>query len=207
MPRDKTASHERIVAAAMREFQEKGFEAASMKAVADAVGMTSAALYRHFENKQAMFAALVQPAVDALEAWKQRHIASSYQVLEQDHPEIMWEYEGDLSDAGMVLDLMYQQPETFRLLLCRAAGTPYEKYIHDLIEQSCDQMMLFLQSCKARGLPVREVQRDEMHMLVSAYFSALIQPIEHGYDKADAKRYLKTMVDFFTPGWRLITGL
>lgn len=207
MPRDKTASHERIVAAAMREFQEKGFEAASMKAVADAVGMTSAALYRHFENKQAMFAALVQPAVDALETWKQRHIASSYQVLEQEHPEIMWEYEGDLSDAGMVLDLMYQQPEAYRLLLCCAAGTPYGKYYHDLIEQSSDQMMLFLQSCKARGFPVREVQRDEMHMLVSAYFSALIQPIEHGYDKADAKRYLKTMVDFFTPGWRIITGL
>lgn len=115
------------------------------------VGMTSAALYRHFENKQAMFAALVQPAVDALEAWKQRHIASSYQVLEQDHPEIMWEYEGDLSDAGMVLDLMYQQPETFRLLLCRAAGTPYEKYIHDLIEQSCDQMMLFYRAAKRAG--------------------------------------------------------
>lgn len=207
MPRDKTASHEKIVTAAMREFLEKGYEQASMKAVADAVGMTSAALYRHFENKQAMFAALVQPAVDAMEAWKQRHIASSYQVLEQDHPEIMWEVEGDLSDAGMVLDLMYQQPETFRLLLCCAAGTPYEKVVHDLIEQSSDQMMLFLQSCKARGLPVRQVQRDEMHMLVSAYFSALIQPIEHGYDKADAKRYLKTMVDFFTPGWRIITGL
>ena len=154
-----------------------------------------------------MFAALVQPAVDALEAWKQRHIASSYQVLEQDHPEIMWEYEGDLSDAGMVLDLMYQQPETFRLLLCRATGTPYEKYVHDLIEQSSDQMMLFLQSCKARGLPVREVRRDEMHMLVSAYCTALLQPIEHGCDKADAERYLRTMIDFFTPGWQLITGL
>lgn len=43
MPRDKTASHEKIVDAAMREFQEKGYEQASMKAVADAVGMTSAA--------------------------------------------------------------------------------------------------------------------------------------------------------------------
>ena len=59
MPRDKTASHEKIVEAAMREFQEKGFEQASMKAVADAVGMTSAALYRHFASKQDMFAALV----------------------------------------------------------------------------------------------------------------------------------------------------
>ena len=70
MPRDKTASHEKIIAAAMREFLEKGFEQASMKSVAEAVGLTSAALYRHFESKQDMFAALVQPAVDTLDAWK-----------------------------------------------------------------------------------------------------------------------------------------
>lgn len=207
MPRDKTASHEKIVEAAMREFQEKGFEQASMKAVADAVGMTSAALYRHFENKQDMFAALVQPAVNALAAWKDQHVAASYEILDLADRSAIWDFSGESSDAGMVLDLMYRQPEVFRLLLFRSAGTPYESYAHDMVEESTDEMMRFLQFCKARGVPVREIARDEMHMLVSAYCSALLQPIEHGYDKADAERYLKTMVDFFTPGWRMITGL
>ena len=207
MPRDKTASHEKIIAAAMREFLEKGFEQASMKSVAEAVGMTSAALYRHFESKQDMFAALVQPAVDTLDAWKRNHIAASYDVLEQSSSEVMWDFDADYNDARMVLDVMYQQPETFRLLLCCSAGTPYENYVHDMIEQSTDEMMHFLQVCLAQGIPARDIQRDEMHMLVSAYCAALVQPIEHGYDKADAERYLKTMIDFFTPGWRMITGL
>lgn len=207
MPRDKTASHEKIVEAAMREFQEKGFEQASVKAVADAVGMTSAALYRHFASKKDMFVALVQPAVDVLDAWKEKHIASSYNMLEQDDSEIMWDFEADCNDARMVLDVMYRQPKAFRLLLCCSEGTPYENFAHDMVEQATDRMMCFLQDCKARGCSVREVQRDEMHMLVSAYCAALIQPIEHGYDRADAERYLKTIVDFFTPGWRMITGL
>ena len=207
MPRDKTASHEKIVAAAMEEFQEKGFEQASMKAVADAVGMTSAALYRHFESKQDMFAALVQPAVDALDAWKRKHVAASYDVLERDDAGAMWDFEGEASDVSMVLDVMYRQPEVFRLLLCRSVGTVYENYVHDMIEQSTDEMMRFLRKLKAQGIPAREIQRDEMHMLVSAYCAALVQPIEHGYSKADAERYLKTIVDFFTPGWRMITGL
>lgn len=207
MPRDKTASHEKIVAAAMGEFQEKGFAQASMKAVADAVGMTSAALYRHFASKQDMFAALVQPSVDALNAWKEKHIASSYDMLEQDDCETMWDFEADMNDARMVLDVMYQQPEAFRLLLFCSAGTPYERFAHDMTEQATYRMMCFLQDCKARGYAPREVQRDEMHMLVSAYCAALIQPIAHGYGKADAERYLKTIVDFFTPGWRMITGL
>lgn len=207
MPRDKTASHERIVAAAMGEFQEKGFEQASMKAVAEAVGMTSAALYRHFANKQDMFAALVQPAADALKAWEEKHITASYDVLKQETSEAMWDFEADCNDARMVLDVMYRQPEAFRLLFCCSAGTPYENYEHDMVEKAVDRMLCFLQDCKARGYSVREVRRDEMHMLVSAYCAALIQPIEHGYDKADAERYLKTIMDFFTPGWRMITGL
>lgn len=211
MPRDKTASHEKIVAAAMHEFQKKGFEKASMKAVADAVGMTSAALYRHFANKQDMFAALVQPAVDELNVWQEKHVAFSYDALNLEDSEIMreimWDFEADCNDARMVLDVMYRQSEAFRLLLCCSAGTPYENYEHDMVEQTADRMMCFLQDCKARGFPVREVQRDEMHMLVSAYCAAMVQPIEHGYDKADAERYLKTIVDFFTPGWRMITGL
>lgn len=207
MPRDKTASHEKIVAAAMREFQEKGFEQASMKAVADAVGMTSAALYRHFANKQDMFAAMVQPAVNTLKTWEKGHIASSYDMLEQENSEKMWDFDAECNDARMVLDVMYQQPEAFRLLFCCSVGTPYESFAHDMVEQATDRMMRFLQDCSASGYAVRGVQRDEMHMLVSAYCAALIQPIEHGYDKSDAERYLKTIVDFFTPGWRMITGL
>lgn len=207
MPRDKTASHEKIVAAAMQEFQEKGFERASMKAVADAVGMTSAALYRHFDSKQDMFAALVQPAIDELNTWREQHIVSSYDVLEQGNTKLMWEFDSDYNDAKMVLDVMYRQPEAFRLLLCCSAGTVYENYVHDMVKLTTDRMMCFLQDCKVQGYPVREVQQDEMHMLVSAYCAALIQPIEHGYSKEDATRYLKTIVDFFTPGWRMITGL
>lgn len=67
--------------------------------------------------------------------------------------------------------------------------------------------MAFLTVCREKGIKTYDVNRDEMHMLISAYMSALFQPIEHGYSKEDAKGYLKTMMDFFTPGWRMITGL
>ncbi|MDO4334176.1 MAG: helix-turn-helix domain-containing protein [Eubacteriales bacterium] len=207
MPRDKTFSHEKIIKAAMREFQEKGFEQASMKAIADVVGMTSAALYRHFASKQDMFAALVQPAVDEMDLWREKHVAYSYDILDLEETDFIWDFENELGDARVVLDVMYRQPEAFRLLICCSAGTPYENCIHDLTEQCTDEMMRFLQICKERGFPVQEVRRDEMHMLVSAYNAALLEPIVHGYGREDAERYLKTIVDFFTPGWRMITGL
>lgn len=207
MPRDKTASHEKIVKAAMAEFLSKGYEQASMKAVADAVGMTSAALYRHFANKQDMFSALVQPALSALTDWTGSHEEMSFAMLDSPDPSQLWDFDGALNDARMILDVAYLQPDAFRLLFFCSAGTPYENYVHSTIEEATDQMMEFVSLCRRRGYPAKDLSRDEMHLLVTAYTTAMLEPLEHGCSRQDAEKYLRTICAFFTPGWRMITGL
>lgn len=207
MPKDKTKSHEKIVEVAMKEFLEKGYEKASMKDVAIKVGMTSAGLYRHFESKEDMFKKLVQPAIDSIEKWSEEHVSSSYQEMRSKETEDMWSLEGDNNDTRMILDVMYRNPNLFRLLLFKSQGTPYENYLHDFIESTTDRMMQFLKDSKKQGYKPQKISRNEMHMLVSAYTSALVQPIEHGYTKKEAEKYFKTVIEFFTPGWRKVTGL
>lgn len=207
MPKDKTASHEKIVKAAMEEFLSRGYERASMKAVADAVGMTSAALYRHFANKQDMFAAMVKPAVDALEEWTSSHEEMSFAMLDEADLSKMWEFDSSANDARLILDVAYQQQDAFQLLFFRSAGTPYENYVHQIIEEATDRMMEFVALSKQHGYPAKEISHDEMHLLVTAYLMAMLEPLEHGYTREAAEKYLRTMTDFFTPGWRMITGI
>ncbi|MDR7275343.1 TetR/AcrR family transcriptional regulator [Catenuloplanes atrovinosus] len=57
-----------IVEAAGQVFTERGYHAASMEEIAGAVGITAAALYRHFPNKYALFAACADGMVDRLAA-------------------------------------------------------------------------------------------------------------------------------------------
>ncbi|MGW0330850.1 TetR/AcrR family transcriptional regulator [Streptomyces sp. NPDC003011] len=57
-----------IVEAAGRVFSERGYHAASMEEVAAGVGITAAALYRHFPNKYALFAECAHVMVDGLVA-------------------------------------------------------------------------------------------------------------------------------------------
>lgn len=207
MPRDKTASHDRIVKAAMAEFLEKGYQRASMKSVADTVGMTSAALYRHFSDKQDMFAALVQPAIDAMNIWVEHHMQMSWGALDDPDPSKMWDFNSELNDAQLILDVMYAQPDAFRLLLFRSTGTPFEGFLHRIIEENTDDMMEFVSFCKKRNYPTRDLSRDEMHMLVTAYTMAITEPLAHGYSRDTAEKYLRTIIEFFTPGWRMVTGL
>jgi AcrR family transcriptional regulator len=57
-----------IVEAAGQVFSERGYHAASMEEIAAHVGITAAALYRHFPNKYALFAECANVIVDRLVA-------------------------------------------------------------------------------------------------------------------------------------------
>jgi AcrR family transcriptional regulator len=55
-----------IVEAAGRAFSERGYHRASMEEIAAGVGITAAALYRHFPNKYALFAECAHVMIDRL---------------------------------------------------------------------------------------------------------------------------------------------
>src|SRR5262245_46962705 len=60
---------ERILAAAWRLFEAGGLERVSMRAVAEELGVTAMALYRHFRDKEALVDAL---GAAALGEWERR---------------------------------------------------------------------------------------------------------------------------------------
>ena len=55
-----------ILSAAERLFVEKGYHAISMREIADAVGMTKAALYYHFRDKEQLFVAILERVLGEL---------------------------------------------------------------------------------------------------------------------------------------------
>lgn len=70
-PASATRPHNRkqlIVEAAGQVFSERGYHAASMEEIAARVGISAAALYRHFPNKYALFAECADVMVDRLVA-------------------------------------------------------------------------------------------------------------------------------------------
>ena len=54
---------ERIHTAALAEFLEKGYQAASLRGIVKTAGVTTGALYGYYDSKEALFAALPVSAV------------------------------------------------------------------------------------------------------------------------------------------------
>ncbi|MFT8888825.1 MAG: TetR/AcrR family transcriptional regulator [Ethanoligenens sp.] len=204
MPKDKSENHARIIPAARAEFLKKGFEKASMRSIAAAVGLTSAALYRHFADKEEMFAALVEPALKAFaekaEAIKQR----DYALLDNGNLDVMW---GDDADLPLFLDVIYAHFDAFKLLVCCAEGTRYGHFVHDFVMMEQQETEAYLAEARRHGISVKDIPPQELHLLLSAYASAIFEVVVHNFTKEDAAHYLKTLQTFFYPGWRAVLGL
>ena len=119
MPRDKTASHDRVLAAARAEFTEYGYENASMRRIGERCGMTAAGLYRHCRDKADLFREIVSPSVKKIDDWLDAHIARSIQTMESGEVDL-WKD----SEIDMMRELVYPNMEEYRLLLTKAQGSP-----------------------------------------------------------------------------------
>lgn len=204
MPRDKSASHELIISAARKEFLEKGFEKASIRAIAAAAGMTSAGLYRHFADKEAMFAALVEPALTEFRGLFDVFKARDYELLEQGALDALWE---DGTDLAGFLELIYRHFDSFKLLVCCSEGTRYEHFVHDCVMEEQKETLVYLDEARRRGVPVKDIRPEELHLLLSAYATAIFEAVVHDFTREEAKHYLATLQTFFYPGWRAVLGL
>ena len=201
MPRDKTATHARVLAAAREEFMEYGYEKASMRRIGQRCGMTAAGLYRHSRNKADLFRELVEPSAQKIDEWLEAHISRSIQTMESDEIDL-WKD----SEIDMMRDLIYPNMEEYRLLLTKAHGSPYENYLHELIEKHQEKMFSFLPLLQEKGYVPHPVDAKELHLLLSAYTTAMFEPVVHGYTLEEAYRCLDTLEAFFLPGWQQLLG-
>ena len=68
MSRDGSMTRSEILGAAMRSFVEQGYDKTSLREIAEAVGVTKAALYYHFRTKDDIVRAAMDEYVDAVNA-------------------------------------------------------------------------------------------------------------------------------------------
>ena len=203
MPRDKTESHERIIAAAKAEFLEYGFENASMRRIAANADITASGLYKHFPGKEEMFAHLVQPVLDSFN--------TLYHQKEQEEQNAIGEIGAAAAflneDAVYAMGFIYDHFDEFKLLVCRSQGTRYEDYAHTLAEMEEESSLKHIEALRRRGDCVPEFDRREFHLLVSSNVEAVLQPIRHDFSREEAMHYAKTINEFFSRGWKWLCGM
>jgi AcrR family transcriptional regulator len=107
-----------ILDAAMTIADEKGLDAVSMRTVAERVGVTPMALYRHFDGKVALLDGMVERVVTSMRpsrltgAWEERltSLAEAYRGIARQHPwsaQLLFSRPSVTPDAARVTEFIY----------------------------------------------------------------------------------------------------
>ena len=202
MPIDKTANHEKIIAAAKKEFLTYGFTDASMRRIAAAAGMSASGLYKHFASKEEMFSALVEPAYQGLLALFRQEAGDQEQFIGTGDLSV-WETS---NDARLAVSYIYDHLDAFRLIICKSQGTKYESFLHDLAVLEEKMTLSFMEMLKKQGVKLNEFNEKELHLLTTTNVNAIFQTVEHDLTREEAIHYADTLDRFFAKAWKEFFG-
>lgn len=199
---EENTTQELILNAAKAEFLEKGFQNASLRNIVKTAGVTTGAFYRYYPTKEALFESLVKPHADKIKSL----YSDSVSKLESLPPQNQTEAMQTISSACMeqMLDYIYDHYDGFKLLICSAAGTSYENFIHDLVEMEVESTYHYIGVLESLGHHVPQIDQGLCHMIASGLFSGIFEMVIHDMNKEDARKRIMQLKRFHTGGWERI---
>ncbi len=201
-------TQERILASAKTEFLKKGFLGASLRNIVKIAGVTTGAFYGYYSNKEALFSALVEPHAAAVMGQFMQAKDHFAQLPDAQQPGHMDTESGEC--LNWVVDYLYDDSahyDAFKLILCRSDGTPYENFVHQMVEAEVDATYRFLDTLRRLGQSVPSIDRQLCHIVSSSMFSGFFEIVIHDMPKEKAKAYVNALRRFYQAGWEELMQL
>lgn len=204
MEEGATTTLENIEQAALAEFLDKGFQGASLRQIVKNAGVTTGAFYGYFSSKEALFASIVEPHAAALMGRFMEAQLSFAELPETEQPAHVGKESG--AYLTWMVDYICQHREPVKLLLCRAEGTSYEHFIHNMVEVEVDSTLRYMEVLRRLGKDIPPLSRSLCHIIASGMFNGLFEIVIHDMPREQAFRDVAQFRDFYTAGWLKLMG-
>ena len=199
-----SATLEKIQEAALAEFLDKGFQGASLRQIVKNAGVTTGAFYGYFSSKEALFASIVEPHAAALMGKFMEAQSDFAELPEEEQPERMGEASGQC--VRWMVEYICQHRQPVKLLLCRAEGTSYEHFVHNMVEVEVESTLQYMEVLRHLGRDIPELNRSLCHIIASGMFNGLFEIVIHDMPLEQALRDVEQFRSFYTGGWLKLMG-
>lgn len=193
-----------LIESAKAEFMEKGFQKASLRTICKNAGVTTGALYFFFNNKEDLFSAIVEKPykmfVDVLLEHYKEHDVIFGSVSATTEIEDAFVPGNHDNMQYMIVHLLYENYDAFRLLLEKSQGTRYENCVDEVVELT-ERSFISMAEKIVELKPELKVNEYMCHWITHISIDAFIHMITHVPDEETAMKYVKKTMDFILNGW------
>ena len=206
MPQRIIGVSKRLIEAAGQEFLKNGFENSSIRTIAQKAQTSPRAIYTRFENKEALFQAVIEPAY------------SDFMELFKNDKEVYWENaeSGRLPEKPeeyyiKYLEFAYKHKKQFHLLLTCAKGSRFESFTETLARLDLDYLQTHLprvlnnqkkiSSDLLKNWGISDSSRQLFFESITlSFYQNLFIPFINGMSFEDAKDYIIKLTQFYSAG-------
>ena len=205
MSKEDLNTLQKIMEEGKKEFLEKGFKDASLRNIVKQAGVTTGAFYGYYTDKEALFEALVLPAVNGLKDMFVLAQQEFDRLPEAEKKKTVYDYSSH--EVRKFIAYIYNYFDEFKLLISCAEGTAFSDFIHDLVEVEVEYTLRFVESIGNDVIASGRATPELLHIISSAFFSAVFEVVKHDMSKEAADTYIGSLKQFFTAGWQKILNL
>jgi len=193
----------KILESAKKEFLEKGFTAASLRTIAANAGLTTGAMYRHFKDKDALFCALVDDAIDFTNeminhAGRQNH--ENIETLQKHADE-------EMENMNTFIEYIYSNFDAFVLLFTKSAGSTHENFLEQISDDFTEKCMETVEWSVEKFSITKKIDKMSIHVLATSIVRAYSEIIFHNMEKEEAFTFMNNIQEFFHFGFMHMLGL
>lgn len=188
-----------ILASAKTEFSNKGFKDASVRAIARQAGTAAGNVYNYFESKDDLFCKLLQPLIDALDAFFRAH--NSEQNLSID---IFSAPSSQFDTMNNIFGLTEKYTDELKLLWFHSEGSSLARFKDTLVERQTETGMEYLRLMHDRYPHLNtDISPFFLHLSSSFWVALVGEMIRNtGFTREEKQQAFDDYIRFGIAGWK-----
>ena len=197
-------THTKILDCGKKHFLKNGFEKASLRDICKDAGVTTGAFYRHFNDKNELFEAIVSPVANKIiyNFVKYEKISINGIRTKQNEKVAEVHVDGTIETAMFLFD----NKEIYALIIYGSFGSSYENFLEKLTEME-DNTRIKMQEIYSESDDSQEhISNKGFHIINHSHFLARTEAVLHSENKEELIDNVKLVSRFFSGGWQTIRG-
>ena len=197
-------THTKILDCGKKHFLKNGFEKASLRDICKDSGVTTGAFYRHFNDKNELFEAIVSPVANKIidNFFKYEKISINGIRTKQNEKVAEVHVDGTIETAMFLFD----NKEIYALIIYGSFGSSYENFLEKLTEMEDNTRIKMQEIYSESDDSQKHISNKGFHIINHSHFLALTEAVLHSENKEELIDNVKLVSRFFSGGWKTIRG-
>ncbi|MDD3393710.1 MAG: TetR/AcrR family transcriptional regulator [Clostridia bacterium] len=197
--KDDKETKERLLLSAKKEFLEKGYMQASLRNICKNAEVTTGALYFFFQNKEDLFACLVEKPLNELYEIINQHHEREWNPLNAQADEVET-YLEHFEIAKQAVHCIYHYYDEFQLLLTKAQGSGFAQIDDQFVERLEKKYRVMADhiSLQNRAPALEDYM---LHWFAHTQMNLFVHMITHERAEETAMKHLEAMMKGLVACW------